>query len=34
MATLEIKITPAAQDFIRKRGKSVLLVETGNSMIG
>ncbi len=34
MATLEIKITPEAQEFIHQNGGSVLLVETRNSMIG
>ena len=34
MATLEIKITPEAHDFIQQNGGSVLLVESRNSMIG
>jgi hypothetical protein len=34
MATLEVKITPSAREFIREKGDSVLLVETANSKRG
>ena len=34
MASLEIKITPAAQEYITHNGGSILLVETRNARTG